>query len=331
MASLTDIARAARVSIATVSRVINEPGVVREDTRSRVRRAIERLHFQPNRVARRLRQRNGRRRLIGLVIPEIGNPHFADIVRGVEDAAYAEKFAVMLCNADDNLEKERFYFDILRAESVDGVIVPPIQDSDPVLLEALANKLPLIAIDRRLKNLSVDSISVDNRHGAEAAVEHLISRGYRSIAHIAGPQLNFTSRERKAAWSNTLVRHGLMPRKEHIWWGTNQHESGVAGAESLLSLRNRPRAIFVANNLMAAGALEVISRRGLKVPDDIAIVGFDDPPWAKWLRPALTTVRQPTHEMGRLAFSLLLRRLNDPKASVQHIVLPTELMIRESS
>ena len=331
MASLTDIARAARVSIATVSRVINEPEVVREDTRSRVRRAIERLHFQPNRVARRLRQRNGRRRLIGLVIPEIGNPHFADIVRGVEDAAYAEKFAVMLCNADDNLEKERFYFDILRAESVDGVIVPPIQDSDPVLLDALANKLPLIAIDRRLGDSSVDSILVDNRNGAQAAMEHLISRGYRSIAHMAGPQVNFTSRERKDAWSDTLARHGIKARKEHIWWGTNQHESGVAGAECLLSLRNRPRAIFIANNLMAAGALEVISRRGLKVPDDIAIVGFDDPPWAKWLRPALTTVRQPTHEMGRLAFSLLLRRLNDPKASVQHIVLPTELMIRESS
>jgi LacI family transcriptional regulator/LacI family repressor for deo operon, udp, cdd, tsx, nupC, and nupG len=331
MASLTDIARAAHVSIATVSRVANETDVVSARTRARVQRAMKRLGYQPNRVARRLRQRAGRRQLLGLIIPEIENPHFAEIVRGVEDAAYARRFAVMLCNSDNDPAKQQFYIDILRAESVDGVIVPPIHDRDPTLLAAADAGLPLVVIDRRLDHPGIDSVLVDNRRGARIAVEHLLDRGYATIAHIAGPSQNFTSRERQEAWIETLAARGIHPPAEYNWPGDNQRESGVAGAEALLSLPSPPRAIFVCNNVMAIGALEVIRRRGLAVPDDIAVVGFDDPPWALALRPALTTVRQPTRELGRVAVDLLLSRLDNPAAPIQRVLLAPELMIRDSS
>lgn len=331
MVSLTEIARAARVSIATVSRVVNEPDFVAAQTRARVRRAMTRLGYHPNRVARRLRQRNGCRQLLGLIIPEIENSHFAEIVRGVEDAAYTRRFAVMLCNSDNDPAKQQFYLDILRAESVDGVIVPPIQDRDPTLLAAVAAGLPLVAIDRRLDHPGVDSVLVDNRRGARLAVEHLLQRGYSSIAHVAGPPQNSTSRDRQEAWAETLFAHGLPVPPEYFWPGDNQRESGITGAEALLSLPNPPRAIFVANNLMATGVLEVTHRRGLAVPGDLALVGFDDPPWAQALRPALTTVRQPTREIGRVAVELLLDRLAGPDAPVRHVLLDPELVVRASS
>jgi LacI family transcriptional regulator len=331
MSSLTDIARAARVSIATASRVVNESEFVAARTRARVQRVMARLGYQPNRVARRLRQRNGRRQLLGMIIPEIENPHFAEIVRGVEDAAYLRRFAVMLCNSDDDAAKQQFYIDILRAESVDGVIVPPIHDCDQTLLAAMATGLPLVAIDRRLDHPDVDSVLVDNRRGVRLAVEHLLQRGYASIAHIAGPSQNFTSREREEEWAATLATHGISVPAEYLWRGDNQRAGGAAGAEALLALRRPPRAIFVCNNLMAIGALEIIYRRGLAVPDDIAVVAFDDPPWAQALRPALTTVRQPTREMGRVAVELLLDRLDEPAAPGRKVLLTPELITRDSS
>jgi LacI family transcriptional regulator/LacI family repressor for deo operon, udp, cdd, tsx, nupC, and nupG len=331
MTGLTDIARAARVSIATVSRVVNEPEVVSERTRTRVQRAMARLGYQPNRVARRLRQRGGRRQLIGLIIPEIENSHFSEIVRGVEDAAHKRGIAVMLCNSDDDPAKERFYLDILRAESVDGVIAPPIHDRDPALLAAAESGLPLVVIDRRLRRPGVDSVRVDNRLGARIAVEHLLDRGHTRIAHISGPARNFTSRERREAWSRALEDRGFAAPRDYLWQGDNRRESGVAGAEALLSLPTPPQAIFVANNLMSIGVLEVIHGRGLAVPADVAVVGFDDPPWAQALRPALTSVRQPTREMGRVAVELLTDRLEHPRAPVRSVMLEPELMVRDST
>lgn len=328
---LTDVARAARVSTATVSRTLNEPVSVAERTRLRVQRAIERLGYHHNRVAGRLRRTRGRSQILGLIIPEIENTHFAEIASGVEAAAHAEKIAVILCNSADDPAKQKFYIDILRGEAVDGVIVPALHDHDPVLLAAVAASLPIVAIDRQLAARSVDSVLVDNRRGTLLAMEHLCQRGYPTIAHIAGPPLLSTARERRAAWAEALAAHGAPHPAQYLFIGDNRRESGAAGAETLLSLRHPPRALFVGNNLMALGALEVIHRRGLAVPGDIALVSFDDPPWARAVSPALTTVRQPTHEIGRTAVALLLRRLSEPTAPVQHVVLTPELMIRASS
>jgi LacI family transcriptional regulator/LacI family repressor for deo operon, udp, cdd, tsx, nupC, and nupG len=328
-AGLTDVARAARVSIATVSRATNSPDLLDKDTMQRVKRAMEKLDYTPNRVARRLRQRTGPRHLIGLMVPEIENPHFAEIVRGVEDAAYEQAYAVMLCNSDNNDAKQQFYLDLLRAESVDGIIIPPIHDRDPSVLGLTG--LPVVAIDRRLRGSSFDSVRVDNRLGARLAMEHLLARGHRAIAHIAGPRQNPTSMERLEAWRESLAAHRVDCPASLLWQGNNLRDGGVAGAEALLSLRKRPTAVFVCNCMMALGVLEVVNRMGLSVPGDVAVVGYDDPPWAQALRPALTAIRQPAREMGRMAVELLLRRLNSPGARPEHRILIPELMIRQSS
>ena len=331
MANLTDVARAARVSIATVSRVVNQPGTVKAETRRRVAQAMERLGYRPNRVARRLRQRSGRRQLLGIIIPEIDNFHFAEIVRGVEEAAYERQFALILCNSEGDAAKQRFYLEVLRAESVDGIIAPPLRERDPLLLAAAADGLPIVTIDRRLASRGVDSVVVDNGRGAELAVDRLIGRGCRAIGHIAGPLEVTTARERWEGWRRTLIARGISPRADFVYWGDNRHESGAAGARALLALAEAPQALFVGNNLMTAGALEAIHQLGLKVPEDVAILGFDDPPWAAALRPALTTIRQPTRKIGRLAVELLLRRLAEPDSPRTRLVLPPELLVRESA
>ena len=261
MANLLDVARAARVSSATVSRSLNEPATVTEETRERVFAAMRRLAYQPNRVAGRLRQRPGRRRILGLIIPEIENPHFAEIVRGVEDTAQAQKTAVILCNSDDDPAKQKFYLDLMRGENVDGVIVPPVTVRDPALLAAIAAQLPVVVIDRRLAFRRTDSVLVDNREGTRLAIDHLMSRGYTTIAHIAGPQQLFTSSERKEAWAASLKAHGLERPENYLIIADNQRAGGMAAAEKLLSLPKPPRAIYINNNLMAMGALEVIRLR----------------------------------------------------------------------
>src|SRR5208283_5977525 len=166
MSSLTDVAKVAGVSIATVSRVISHPEKVASQTQIAVLKAMKDLDYQPNRVARRLRQRGGKRQLLGLIIPDIQNPFFAEIARGVEDVAYANQFAVMLCNSDENLERESFYLDVMRAESVDGIILPPINDQDAAVTKIAESGMPIVTVDRSLSGSTIDKVEVDNCQGA---------------------------------------------------------------------------------------------------------------------------------------------------------------------
>ena len=274
MASLIDVAKAAGVSIATVSRVISHPDKVSTDTQRVVRKAMEQLDYRPNRVARRLRQRGGRRHLLGLIIPDIQNPFFAEIARGVEDAAYANQFAVMLCNSDEDLKKEAFYLDVMRDESVDGIILPPINDRDLAVLKFAQLGIPMVSVDRSLANSPIDQVEVDNRQGAVEAVEHLIKLGHRRIGLITGRLNVSTSRERKIGYEQALATHGIELDPHYVRIGDNKQASGYALAEELLGVTKPPSAIFVLNNLMAVGAIEAIHKRGLKIPDDTAIIGF---------------------------------------------------------
>jgi LacI family transcriptional regulator/LacI family repressor for deo operon, udp, cdd, tsx, nupC, and nupG len=330
MASLTDVARHAKVSIATVSRVINNSEKVRPDTRAVVHESMAMLGFKPNRVARRLRQRGGMRHLLGLIIPDIQNPFYAEMARGVEDVAYANKFAVMLCNSDENLAKEEFYLDVLRSESVDGIILPPINESDPVVHKLIDAGIPVVTVDRSLAKRSVDKVEVDNRRGAREAVEYLIQRGHRRIGLITGRVDVSTSRERRLGFDDAMAAHKLPVQAKYIRGGDFKQASGRALAEELLGLSPAPTAFFVLNNLMTVGALEAIHRRRLKIPGDVAIIGFDDLPWAEALDPPLTVVRQPAYEVGQAAAELLLKRLSDPTRAVMHVRLPSKLIVRSS-
>ncbi|HEY0944480.1 MAG TPA: LacI family DNA-binding transcriptional regulator [Opitutaceae bacterium] len=330
MASLTDVARRANVSIATVSRAISHPTKVAPETQAAVREAMEALGYKPNRVARRLRQKGGKRHLLGLIIPDIQNPFFAEIARGVEDVAYANQFAVMLCNSDEDVKKEEFYLEVMQAESVDGIILPPINDRDPAVLKLAETGVPIVTVDRSLAGGAVDTVEVDNRQGAFEAVEHLIKLGHKRIALIAGRSNISTSRDRRMGYEEALGAHGLSVDSEYIRTGDNKQASGRALANELLGLRRPPTALFVSNNLMTVGAIETIHQRGLRIPDDVALIGFDDLPWAEALDPPLTVVRQPAYEVGRAAAELLLKRLADPAAPAAWLRLRPKLILRRS-
>lgn len=330
MTSLSDVAKRARVSIATVSRVINKSGKVVPATTALVHQAMSELGYKPNRVARRLRQKGGRRNLLGLIIPDIQNPFFAELARGVEDVAYANEFAVLLCNSDENQRKEEFYLDVMRAESVDGIILPPLHEHDPAVLALLETGLPVVTVDRELAHAAVDKVVVDNRRGASEAVEYLVGKGHTRIALIAGRPKISTSRERRQGYTDALAAHGIARRAEYIRVGDQRQASGRALAEELLALKRPPTAIFVVNNLMAVGALEAIHERRLRVPGDVALIGFDDLPWADALDPPLTMVRQPAYEVGRAAADLLLQRLGDRQRPATHLTLAAKLVIRSS-
>lgn len=331
MASLQEVARRAKVSIATVSRVLNKSDKVVAQTRAAVEQALRELGYRPNRVARRLRMKDGRAHLVGLIIPDIQNPFFAEIARGVEDTAYANEYALLLCNSDDNLEKERFYLRVMQEESVDGIILPPFDEADQAVIEMVKSGVPIVCVDRSLARTKTDLVDVDNHAGAFAAVTHLLDKGHRRIGLIEGRTQVSTSRERRRGYADALAIRGIALRKELMLAGDFKQESGRILANQLLDLRWPPTALFVVNNLMTVGALAALHQRGTRVPDDVAIVGFDDLPWAEALDPPLTLVRQPAYEVGVQAMELLLKRIMDPARRAVTVRLVPELIVRHST
>jgi DNA-binding LacI/PurR family transcriptional regulator len=331
MASLQEVARRARVSIATVSRVLNGSDKVVPETRSTVERALRDLGYRPSRVARRLRMKDGHAHLVGLIIPDIQNPFYAEIARGVEDAAYAARYALLLCNSDENPEKERFYLDVMCDESVDGIVLPPFDETDRAVADILTQNIPVVCVDRSLSNVKTDLVEVDNYEGALQAVNHLLEKGHKSIGLIEGRPHVSTSRERRRGYLDALAARDIAPRKDLMRAGDFKQESGRLLASELLALKRPPTALFVCNNLMTVGALAALHQRGLRVPQDVAVVGFDDLPWAEALDPPLTVVRQPAYEVGQQAMELLLRRIAEPSRSPVTMRLRPELVVRRSS
>ena len=331
MASLQEVAARAKVSIATVSRVLNQSDKVVPDTRAVVEQALRDLGYRPSRVARRLRMNNGRAHLVGLIIPDIQNPFYAEIARGVEDAAYAAKYALLLCNSDENAEKERFYLEVMRDESVDGIVLPPFDDTDFAVIEMVKTGMPVVCVDRSLAKVKTDLVEVDNYQGALEAVNHLLDKGHTGIALIEGRTQVSTSRERRRGYLDALAARGIAPRKDFMRAGDFKQESGRVLATELLGLRKPPTALFVCNNLMTVGALAGLHQRGLRVPGDVAVVGFDDLPWAEALDPPPTVVRQPAYEVGRQAMELLLKRIMDPVRPPVTVRLRPELVVRRST
>lgn len=330
MASLKGVADRAGVSIATVSRVLNSENLVKDETRIRVKKAIKELGYHPNRVAQRLRATKRTSKLIGLLIPDIQNPFYVDVIRGIEQHAYANDYAVVIGNFSQNEEREKLYIDILRSESVDGFIVAPFYGMEEYVEELVQDGFVVVCIDRGLTKLDVDVVKVDNTAGAFNAIEHLIKLGHKRIAHITGnPQIP-TTLERITGYEQALKKHGFKIDRDIIKSKESDYKSGVVLAAELLDMQDPPTAIFTANNLLTLGALETIHHRGLSIPEDVAIVGFDDMYWSMSLNPPLTAVRQSGFEIGRRATDLLYQRIAEPDRATVNIVLKTELMIRKS-
>ncbi|RFU82295.1 LacI family transcriptional regulator [Streptomyces triticagri] len=333
MTTISDVARAAGVSPATVSRVFNG-GRVTAERAERVRRTAAELGFAPNRVARSLRKQ--RASVIGLIIPDIENPFFTSLARGVEDAAQETNLSVVLCNTDEDVDKERRYLEIAAAEQMAGVIVAAASRNRTDLSLLAGRGMPVVAVDRRPRGASVDAVMVDNQHGGEEATAHLLASGYRRIACIAGPEGASTSEERLAGYRAVLrdqlreAGEGGEPSPEYVRHGDFRVEGGRAAMTELLALPEPPDAVFVANNLMTVGALAALREAAVE-PPDFGVLSFGDVPWASLVRPSLTTVQLPSYDLGWTAAGLLQDRIAGTDRSLQTVVLRTALQVREST
>jgi LacI family transcriptional regulator/LacI family repressor for deo operon, udp, cdd, tsx, nupC, and nupG len=328
--SLKTVASLAGVSIATVSRVLNDDPLVKDETRLAVQKAIKTSGYHPNRVAQRLRSTVRTKKLIGLLIPDIQNPFYVDVIRGIEEYAYENGSAVVIGNFSQDQKKEKLYIDILRSESVDGFIVAPADGQDKYVEELINEGHAVVCIDRGLTNLNVDVVKSDNEAGAFRAVEHLIKLGHRRIAHITGDPAIPTTRERIAGYTAAHHQYGLPIDNKIIIGRKSNFMSGVELTREILNLPDRPTAIFTANNLLTLGALETIHASGVKIPEEIAIVGFDDMYWAASLNPSLTAVRQYGVEIGQRAIELLYQRIEHPGRLPANVIVKTELIVRKS-
>jgi LacI family transcriptional regulator len=331
MANITinDVARFAGVSRATVSRVLNNQAYVADDVRTRVQAAMDTLGYHPSRTARRMRAMSSD--LVGLIIPDIQNTLFQALVRGVEDAAYAQNMNVVLCNTDDIPDKQKVYVRLMQAEQAAGLIVVPTHPNDGAMLEPVRNAgIPIILLDRDVNNFEADSIRVDNVRGALLAARHLITLGYQRIALIAGTQYLTPGRERLQGFYDAMHERGIEIDQALVKVGNFKIENGYELALELMNAAAPPDAIFASNNLMTLGALRALHELGLRVPQDVALVGFDDMPWAEDLNPPLTAVSQPGYEIGQQAVQLLLKRIERPDAPFSRVILQPKLIVRQS-
>jgi LacI family transcriptional regulator, fructose operon transcriptional repressor len=327
MVKIKDVANAAGVSTATVSRVLADKPHVRAEVKKHVLDVVKKLKYQPNRVAQSLRSNTSK--IIALVVADIENPFFQRVSRAVDDAAQELGYNVMLCNTDEDPKKEKRCLDLLRVENVAGIIISPTLKGLETFVESYSVDIPMVMIDRRVKNFEVDNVLIDNVTSASSIVTHIINNGYRRIAGIFGAN-STTGRERREGFMKALKDHDIKPINDLIKYSKPREVDGFNTAMKMLQIKARPDAIFTSNSLLASGVLLAIRESKLKIPDDIAFVSFDDTSWAKLIEPALTVIEQPTYEIGRTAAELLIKRIADSNRSIRDVVLKTRLIVRQS-
>ncbi len=329
MTTIKDVARGAGVAPNTASRVINDSGYVSEATRARVEAAIEELGYVPNRIARSLRSKQTH--TLALVLTDITNPFWTTIARGVEDAASAEGFSVILCNTDESEAKEFSYVGVLLQKQVDGFLLVPAHSEGRSVALIRRQGVPLVVLDRTVP-APVDMVRSDSVGGSRALTEHLLSQGHRRIAILSGPQQVSTASDRVQGFREAMDAAGVVPDERMVIFGEFTRAGGQAMAEEVLGLTPRPTALVAANNFIAVGAFRALQGMGLRVPEDVALVAFDDLPPSFRMEPFLTVVAQRVYEVGQTATQLLLRRLRaELPDAPQEIVLPVELVVRGSS
>jgi LacI family transcriptional regulator len=320
---IREVAERAGVSPATVSRVLNGSANVGTAKREEVLAAVSELGYRPNRTASNLRRQQAR--MIGVVISDIENPHFTQMVRAVEDAAYRRGYRVVLCNTDEDPAKQRDYLGVLAAERVAGAIISPTDADAPEISELIDHGTCVVAYDRAVSDRRADAVLSANADGVRMGAQHLIECGHRKIGFISGPTRIETAAERLFGYDRTVAAARLPPL---VAFGDFRYEGGVRATRELLA--QNATALLVANNLMAVGALHAIKEADLKVASDVALVSIDDPPWAELTDPPLTTLAQPVRDMADAAVALLLGRLEGGRKRRKHQVFPFELHHRGS-
>jgi DNA-binding LacI/PurR family transcriptional regulator len=326
MATIYDVARRAGVSTYTVSVVLNRSAKVSEELTKRVLEAANDLDYTINRIASSLQTR--RTMTIGMLIPDIANPWYGRLVRGVEDILNENKYSLFLGNTRDEAPVQSHYLDVFHSRQVDGVLLFLAPDSEEDLARRSRKRAPMIFVGRRPGNLEADCVSADNSHGLRLATEHLIGRGHRRIALITSSNSLSVSRERIAGWRSALKKAGLPAPPALCREGGGTQEGGRREALALLDAAETPTAFLAGNLPMTTGVLAAIKERKLRVPKDAEVMSSDDSEWLDAFSPPISAVLQPSYEMGVEAARLLLRRIQAPSAPPEHIVLIPELKLR---
>ncbi|MFX3622930.1 MAG: LacI family DNA-binding transcriptional regulator [Ectobacillus sp.] len=322
MSTIKDVAKLAGVSVATVSRVLNKNGYVHEDTLKKVERAIELLNYKPSTVARSLYNKSSR--LIGLVVPNILNPFFPEIARAVEDVAYKEGYTVVLCNSDEGLEKEKQYIDVLLRNNVDGFIVAtnPQNSANYMGLD-----VPVIAIDR-VFNDHIPTVYADNYKGSKMAAELLLQKGCSHLAHIRGPRNISTANERYEGFLQAVT-------KTQISYVVAESPFELVASEQVAArlLEEHPEidGIVAGNDLIAVSAVKAALQKGIRIPDELQVIGFDGISFTEMMFPSITTVAQPIYEMGEKATKLLIQHIEHGGGSKEHHCLPVNIIERNTT
>ncbi len=327
-ANIYDVAREAGVSVFTVSAVINKNGQVSAPLQRRVEAAIGKLNYRPNLLARSLAKRQTH--TIGIIVPDIANPFFPLVVRGAEDTAQKGGYSVLLCNSDNQREKEECYLELLLSKRVDGILLTKAPGHfTPLLRRMLSDaQVPIVLVMRTCPDVKADAVLTDDLHGAFEAVSHLARVGHRKIALVGGPMNVSNGRSRWRGYRKALKAHGLPYDGDLVFEGDYRVDSGYRAGLALLP--RRPDAVYVANYLMTVGFMKAAEEMGMRCPDNFGLVSFDDYPWLGCFRPRLTTVDLPKYELGAEAAQLLLERMKGKLGPPVTRKLTPQLVVRES-
>lgn len=332
MPGIREVAEQAGVSLGTVSNVLNRPEMVSEATRLRVQAVIEQLGFVRNGSAHQLRA--GRSNHLGLVVLDVTNPFFTEVARGVEDAANEAGYVVILCNSDSSPTKEGRYLRVLEEQRTAGILITPVQNDIAYLQHLRQREIAIVLLDRPSRARDLCSVAIDDALGGELATRHLLELGHRRITFVSGPLSIRQYAERRRGAHRAIKMVGLDPNEvmNEILIAAQNARSGEHCVETLLARAFQPSAIFCANDLLALGVMRGLGQRGIKIPDDIALVGYDDVEFASMLSPALTSIRQPKYQLGRAAAELLLHEINaTEKHQHTQIMYQPELIVRAST
>ncbi|CDQ40810.1 MULTISPECIES: LacI family DNA-binding transcriptional regulator [Virgibacillus] len=324
MATIKDVANLANVSTATVSRVLNNNGYVNIDTRKHVKAAITQLNYRPNDIARSLYK--GSSRIIALFVPDIMNPFFPELARAVEDVTKKHQYTFVLCNTDDNPEKAKAYLEALQQKSVDGFIIVS-SNLEPKHLGHI--DVPVVALDRIVSD-KLSSVTIKNRESARVATQYLKDAGCQRIAHICGPDFAVNTMERLKGYLD-VVKEEKWFLSSYVVCGEYNYEMTISITKELLVNHPEIDGIFAANDLMGISVLKAAEKLGIKVPGQLAVVGFDGIAMAETATPSLTTIQQPIYQIGAQAAHLLLEHINHPNSEIQQLKLDTKLVVRDST
>lgn len=327
--TIFDVAREANVSMATVSRVVNGNPNVKPSTRKKVLEAIERLGYRPNAVARGLASK--KTTTVGVIIPDISNIFFAELARGIEDIATMYKYNIILSNSDQNKEKELHLLNTMLAKQVDGILFMGGNITEEHVSEFQKSPVPIVLAATIEPNNAIPSVNIDYEQAAFEAVAYLLEKGNKRVTYVTGPTNDPINQKKLAGYRRALETHGLTYEEELVIEGDNSYDSGIEAYEKIAELAEKPTAVFAGTDEMALGVIHSAQDHGVRIPDQLEVIGFDNTRLATMVRPRLTTVMQPMYDIGAVAMRLLTKYMNKENVENHIVVLPHRIEYREST